>query len=271
MIRNNIDDDFSAARERFIWMPSHESVTAIGSTLHSQGQPITATMWRANRLADALAKTAADRDRLPRWVTRWVKTAATAAREAAALLGVVTFAANNLATEISLPDGRKRTVQLRDSCGGDRPPWKKRRAGDTLAGTVDTTSPEASCPSPLPADDDPGLGAPIPAAVGCLLIGPTAMRTGDPSWLQASVPSLPDVRQHPAGQRKMTSAAKARALANAAELRQATRDQLLVASRFAAATRKRPEGPDAASRIEAVRRRVLARSARESSDAGAFV
>ena len=40
------------------WMPAHGTVASIGVARRSDGLPITAVDWRANRLADAIAKTA---------------------------------------------------------------------------------------------------------------------------------------------------------------------------------------------------------------------
>ena len=44
-----------------VWMPAHTAAGAIGSACDSKGRRVTALMWRANRLADGLAKQAAAR------------------------------------------------------------------------------------------------------------------------------------------------------------------------------------------------------------------
>ena len=69
MIRLRLDDDLQQLAAQLTWMPSHVAQSSIGVALDSRGRPITATMWRANKLADALAKLAAGRHRLPLWAT----------------------------------------------------------------------------------------------------------------------------------------------------------------------------------------------------------
>ena len=95
MIRSVLDDNFQLAIERVSWMPSHESVEAVGRLRDSQGRPITSVMWRANRLADALAKKAASEHRLPSHALHQVEASAQLVRYHAAKLGVVTHSANN--------------------------------------------------------------------------------------------------------------------------------------------------------------------------------
>ncbi len=73
MVAHSLDGDFALAASLVTWMPSHESAQAIGRARDSNGRPISALMWRANRLVDVLAKKAAAAQRLPRWVTRTVE------------------------------------------------------------------------------------------------------------------------------------------------------------------------------------------------------
>ena len=42
-----------------VWMPAHQTSAAIGVQTLSNGDKLSATDWRANRLVDALAKQAA--------------------------------------------------------------------------------------------------------------------------------------------------------------------------------------------------------------------
>ena len=60
MIAAALDGDVSllASGRALIWMPAHGPVSSIGHALKSDGQEVTAIDWRANRLADALAKSA---------------------------------------------------------------------------------------------------------------------------------------------------------------------------------------------------------------------
>ena len=66
MISSRLDRSFEDAADRLILMPSHCPAAAIGKTLTSKGTPITPLMWRANRLVDILAKSAAQTAKLGR-------------------------------------------------------------------------------------------------------------------------------------------------------------------------------------------------------------
>ena len=70
MVRQRLDDDLQQLASRLTWMPSRATYASVGVATDSSGRPITATMWRANRLADALAKLAAERRRLPQWAAQ---------------------------------------------------------------------------------------------------------------------------------------------------------------------------------------------------------
>ena len=55
-IAEALGHDFSQLRERLVWMPSHETAEAAVTKRKSDGTRVTVTQWRANQLADALAK-----------------------------------------------------------------------------------------------------------------------------------------------------------------------------------------------------------------------
>ena len=125
MIRSVLDDNFQLAIERVSWMPSHESVEAVGRLRDSQGRPITSVMWRANRLADALAKKAASEHRLPSHALHQVEAAAQLVRYNAAELEVVTHSANNHYVPIVDESGATVVKVVRDSTA--QRPFKTRR------------------------------------------------------------------------------------------------------------------------------------------------
>ena len=121
-------------------MPSHTSPHAIASVRSSDGEYITPVMWRANRLADALAKTAAAAHRLPGWVPRLVASASTWVKHQAAKLGAVTHAAKKFLVTRVDEEGASTKLVLRDS-SARRPVWiggKKRRKAAFVPGSVDT-------------------------------------------------------------------------------------------------------------------------------------
>ena len=72
-------------------------------------------MWRANRLVDFLAKSAASPHRLPKKTVEKVKVAATLVQHSAAVLGAATHRANNFLVEELLPDGTTAQRSKRDS------------------------------------------------------------------------------------------------------------------------------------------------------------
>jgi hypothetical protein len=101
---------------RLKWMPSHGSLATIGSAIKSDGRPLTAIEWRANRLADALAKAAAN-EPLCHVAYRLLGRAEALVKHEAAVVGVVTQAANNHSVEVVTPEGRTMTKTVRDSTG----------------------------------------------------------------------------------------------------------------------------------------------------------
>ncbi len=78
-----------------VWLPAHLGHSAIGEVKLSDGSRLTAVDWRANRLVDKLAKIAAGAHAEPESVVDLVDSLDAAAAHAAALLGLVTHAANN--------------------------------------------------------------------------------------------------------------------------------------------------------------------------------
>ena len=136
----NLDWDFQAARRNFRWMPSHGSISSVGEVRDSHGQPITQALWRANRLADALAKSCACADRLPQWATAVVKLASNAVKEQAALLGVVTHAANNhVLHSVDPATGSVVTVHQRDATGSKQLYKVRARGADQSDGPATAT------------------------------------------------------------------------------------------------------------------------------------
>ena len=81
--------------ERLSWMPAHQSLSMIGERQLPDGTRLTAVDWRANRLADALAKQAATRFALPKEALELLASGAAAVKYAAGILGRATWGANN--------------------------------------------------------------------------------------------------------------------------------------------------------------------------------
>lgn len=151
-IRHTLDDDFPSARCKLVWMPSHVTAANFGSFRDSTGSFITATMWRANRLADALAKHVASRHRLPAYAMDAVKTAKTLVRYHAAKLGVATYRANHFEVQVSTDGGGTCTRVFRDSVAQRpfcRTSGSARSSGETAAtGTTKVTVLPTTVPGP---------------------------------------------------------------------------------------------------------------------------
>ena len=70
-------------------MPAHGSASSIGRAPDSNGNLVTAVMWRANRLVDLLAKAAAGEFQLKPFVLSQLAAAPLLVRHQAAVLGLL--------------------------------------------------------------------------------------------------------------------------------------------------------------------------------------
>ena len=113
-----------------VWVPAHTSPSSIGEVKRSDGARLTHVDWRANRLADGLAKLAARHSRLPPAVLKLLASALEAVKYSAKLLGRVTFASNNHLVHELGEDGSYTTRTLRDSV--DRPKVRKEAPASAL-------------------------------------------------------------------------------------------------------------------------------------------
>jgi hypothetical protein len=119
MIFTQIDDESSRLRLQdeggLVWMPAHTAQSQIGIARMSDGAPVTAEQWRGNRLVDIAAKKAAARHTVGKDVMLALDTAEQIAGFGAAVLGIVTHAANNHRVEVVQPDGTVSHTVVRDS------------------------------------------------------------------------------------------------------------------------------------------------------------
>ena len=126
-----------ARRKILVWIPAHTALSAVGHARTSAGGPITAVLWRANRLVDAFAKRAAARGANERVVLKLIKSFHAAARHGAAALGYVTSAANHFSREVVQTDVSVKVVTARDSAPAPRelrgpPPGQAASLGDVV-------------------------------------------------------------------------------------------------------------------------------------------
>jgi hypothetical protein len=117
LIGSALDGDTAAAVEqgKLLWMPAHLTRTAAGAMRKSDGSPVSMVDWRANRLADAVAKSAAGAPTSTMHAVRCLKSAGDVLRHEAAVLGAVTCAANTLRVRTVTASGNCTTVVKRDS------------------------------------------------------------------------------------------------------------------------------------------------------------
>ena len=117
LIADSLDGNIAILiiNRNLILMPAHQALSAIGVKVRSDGRLLTVVDWRANRLVDALAKLAAAFGQAPKAITRLLESGRIAVRHGAALLGVVTHAANNHKLQVERPDGTWGTSSIRDA------------------------------------------------------------------------------------------------------------------------------------------------------------
>ena len=90
------------------WMPAHQTIAMIGEIMP-------AADWRANRLADAPAKTAAARRQLPKAMDRLLSSGVAAFRYAAGILAAATHRANNCMVATLDSNGQTVNTVMRDA------------------------------------------------------------------------------------------------------------------------------------------------------------
>jgi len=218
------------ATRDFKWMPAHTTRAAVGVALRSDGRPVSYLDWRTNRVVDKVAKAAAARGRAPLAQRQLVTEACQAVEFSAALLGMTTHAANNYVTTEWRPDGSAHSLVRRDS---QPPAYLARGRG---------TRPKATGPRAPP----PALPAPAPAR---------AQRDAENTRLEQLHRARLDHQK----------AAKTRAKQATEQHEDAQEARALATWHLdkaaAAAPERQPGRPTAAQRLEALRLRVVARSA----------
>ena len=124
-ISEAMDIDITALHEQgnLVWVPAHKSIKCVGEAKCSDGTRLSMIDWRANRLVDMLAKIAAGHLQASEHTTQLLTSIDAAVSYSACLLGVVTHAANNLHTTVTLDGGKEVNKVLRDSA--DKPRLKR--------------------------------------------------------------------------------------------------------------------------------------------------
>ena len=100
---------------RLVWMPAHVTHSSIRERVRADGRLLSCFDFRGNRLVDLLAKQAAGLFRAGRSTRCMLASAVAAVSHAAALLGVVTHAANNCIVSSLNEEGQPITTVKRDA------------------------------------------------------------------------------------------------------------------------------------------------------------
>lgn len=129
LIAQALDGDLSVLADNsvLVWMPAHTTVASIGEAKLSNGSRLSHFEWRANRLADGLAKQAAAVNQALEAVLRLLISGAAAAKHSCKLLGRVTHAANNHVVTSVGPDGQVSSRTIRDSADAPKRAVKKQQ------------------------------------------------------------------------------------------------------------------------------------------------
>ena len=271
-IAHALDGDFGAlvASGCLVWMPAHQTARAIGEVKLSDGTRLTAVDWRANRLADALAKQEAGRDAATAASSELRADAAQAVRHAAALLGRTTFAANHHVVQVCGEDGVVRNVVRRDATTPSACPQRRAGAGDGagLSGDVggDGEAVGSGAASAVGGSSSPSIGCastqPVPAAPR-EVCEPAPLPPPLPPALAAPQRDACAARLRTPAARRAAALRASRACEAAAQEAATERLCALAAARSAAAAPGIT--PSAAERFEALRER--ARQREGASDA----
>jgi hypothetical protein len=115
LISELLDGQASQLHRALIWMPAHTSVDQCVHRQRSDLKMVTAIDWRANQLADALAKEAAVDDPGRRAAAMYIECSKRALLHHAVVLGMATHAANNHEVLREDAAGIMKKVLLRDS------------------------------------------------------------------------------------------------------------------------------------------------------------
>ena len=117
-----LDGDFNHLRGMLVWLPAHTACETIGSRCKSDGTLVRVAEWRANQLADSLAKRGAETSAFRSEVSGLIADAKLALQCSAAQLGIVTHAANNHKEQVVLADGSSKCVCVCKRDSSARPP-----------------------------------------------------------------------------------------------------------------------------------------------------
>ena len=148
-IAHTLDGDIGqlVSSGALVWFPAHLTWRAVGEVKGSNGARMGPVDWRANRLADRLAKAVARDAQWSKHTVRLCESSDAATAHAAALLGVVTRAANAHQRDVPEEGGGTRTVTMRDSVSKPREVADGQRSRRQAAGEAAAAAAVAQPPA----------------------------------------------------------------------------------------------------------------------------
>ena len=140
---------FQEVAQQLVWMPAHTTAASSEGRAKSDGRCLSTAEWRANQLADALAKRGAAASPLRAESDKLIKAAGNALLQSAAKLGVVTHAANNFQVEFVKADGTPGHFAKRDTSSVTRA-QAEAKANKAELKAAALAAPSASAPVAAP-------------------------------------------------------------------------------------------------------------------------
>ena len=115
MIVNTLDNSTEALCRHLTWMNSHTTANNFRQKVKSDGRNVTAVDWRANGLADALAKIGSSYGQAHKTTTNLIDSATELIKQQMGVLGAITHAANHCKRWVRDEDGTWNKTRCRDA------------------------------------------------------------------------------------------------------------------------------------------------------------
>ena len=131
LIAGALEGDVGKLAEKLVWMPAHQTRTAIGNRFRSDGRRISCVDFRANRLVDKLAAFRHEKNIEADKGKKLLQLIRSAAKTSLAVLGQVTWAANNCEQKVTGEDGAEKKKVYRDSTSRPNKSGQSRRKAES--------------------------------------------------------------------------------------------------------------------------------------------
>ena len=146
-ITSMVGGDLSELAKALRWMPAHVTAVSFSNREDSRGNRIGPIDWRANQIADALAKQAAATCQTRVKAEQMIEAAEEAVEFYGAMLGRLAHLANNCPGTVTHADGTTKAILMRDSTSLNSHHSRRQRSrmrGDQQPSTENVSSGEAA-------------------------------------------------------------------------------------------------------------------------------